>query len=186
MCRTGSSILSRARFLVLAALAGLAGGSLAGCGFAPLYGTAGDPPATASVADRLNQVQVQNIPERPGQMLRQALEDQLYVAGTPTVQRYTLNVAYSINIQGVGIQTDTSVTRNRFVAIGTWTLGPVGAPATPLATGTATTEDAENIIDQQPFTQTLETGTIDQQLADEIAGQITTQIAAWFKAHPAA
>ena len=181
MCRTGSSTLSRVRVLALAALA-----SLAGCGFAPLYGTAGDPPATASVADRLNQVQVQNIPERPGQMLRQALEDQLYIAGTPAVQRYALSVAYSINTQGIGIQADTSVTRNRFVAIATWTLGPVGAPTAPIATGTATTEDAENIIDQQPFTQTLETGTINQQLADQIATQIATQLAAWFKAHPTA
>ena len=182
MCRTGSSILSLVSRLILMALTG----GLAGCGFAPLYGTAGDPPATASVADRLDQVQVQNIPERPGQMLRQALQDQLYLAGAPTVQRYTLAVGYSINTQGIGIQSDTSVTRNRFVAIATWTLGPVGAPAAPIATGTANTEDAQNVIDQQPFAQTLETGTIDQQLADEIAGQIATQLAAWFKAHPAA
>ena len=173
--------MSRGRLLALAALAGLAG-----CGFAPLYGTAGDQPDTASVADRLNQVQVQNIPERPGQMLRQAIEDQLYVAGTPVVQRYALSVAYSINTQGIGIQSDTSVTRNRFIAIATWTLGPVGAPPAPLATGPATPEDAEHVLDQQPVTQPRETGTINQQLADEIASQITTQLAAWFKAHPTA
>lgn len=162
--------------------------ALAGCGFSPLYG-GGDAGGTATVAGRLAQVDVLNIPERPGQLLRLALQDQLYVGGQPTVQMYSLAVSYTIANQGIGVQNDTSVTRNRFVAIANWTLNPIGAPAspagTPLATGTATTEDAANVIDQQYFALTLETDTINQQLANQIAQQIATQLGAWFKSHPA-
>ncbi len=176
MSRSASSILSskhRAASLCFLLL-------LSACGFSPLYGQPG-----ADVAIQLDQVQVANIPERNGQMLRQSLETQFQAAGAPTVQRYVLQVNYSINVAGIGIQTDTSVTRNRFIATASWTLAPVGTPATPLTTGFASTENAANVIDQQYFALTLETTTIDQQLADTIAAQISTQVAAYFKTHQA-
>ena len=153
---------------------------LAGCGFSPLYSQSGD----TSVAQQLDTVAVGNIPERTGQMLRLSLESQLHAAGAPTGQLYSLNVVYSIGVAGIGVQQDTSVTRNRFNATAKWSLAPIGNPGTPLATGFASTEDAANIIDQQYFALTLETDTVDQQLANEIAAQITAQVAAYFKTHP--
>jgi len=164
-------------------LAFLALTSLAGCGFSPLYGDAG---TSSTVADKLAEVQVQNIPERTGQMLRESIEQQLYANGSPTTQLYVLTVSYSIGEQGVGIQQDTSVTRNRFIATANWTLAAVGTPGVPIATGLASTEDAQNIIDQQYFALTLETTTIDQQLADQIGQQISSQVAVYFKSHPKA
>jgi LPS-assembly lipoprotein len=113
------------------------------------------------------------------------LQDQLQLAGAPVVQRYVLTVNYGIVSQGIGIQQDTASTRNRFVADASWTLSPIGDPAAKLASGQASTEDAENVIDQQYFAVTLETDTINQQLADEIAGQIAQQVAVYFKTHPA-
>jgi LPS-assembly lipoprotein len=65
-------------------------------------------------------------------------------------------------------------------------LTPIGQPGVRLAGGTATTQDALNIIDQQYFALTTETETIDQQVADELADEITEQIAAYFKTHPSA
>ena len=160
--------------------------AFAGCGFSPLYGGGGGADGgTAPVADRLAQVDVLNIPERPGQLLRLSLQDQLYAGAQPTVERYSLAVSYTIANQGIGVQSDTSVTRNRFIAIANWTLAPIGAPTAPLAAGTATTENAANVIDQQYFALTLETDTINRQLADQIAQQIATQLGAWFKSHPA-
>jgi LPS-assembly lipoprotein len=155
--------------------------ALSGCGFAPLYGGGG----AADVARQMDEVQVADIPERPGQMLRLSLQDQLQLAGAPVVQRYVLTVNYGIVSQGIGIQQDTASTRNRFVADASWTLSPIGDPAAKLASGQASTEDAENVIDQQYFAVTLETDTINQQLADEIAGQIAQQVAVYFKTHPA-
>ncbi len=154
---------------------------LAGCGFAPLYGGA----AGGDVSARLEQVKIARIPERAGQLLQQSLEAQMQRDGAPVSQLYMLNVDYSINVQGVGIQQDTSSTRDRYIATATWRLVPIGRPDTVLVTGTATTEDADNVIDNQYFATELEGGTVNRQLADEIAGQITSQVAVWFRGHPA-
>jgi LPS-assembly lipoprotein len=69
------------------------------------------------------------------------------------------------------------------VATADWTLSPIGDPGTTLAKGHASTEDAENIIDNQYFDTELEENTVNQQLADQIAGQITGQVAVYFKTH---
>jgi LPS-assembly lipoprotein len=170
----------------------------------------------------MDTVAVQNIPDRPGQELREALETQLHIAGAPTLQAYALNVSYTITPTGIGVLQDTASTRTRFTATATWSLTPIGIPTPPsvappaplptaiartftsptlptttfappappapqdtaLARGTAVAEDALNVIDQQYFASDLETTTIDQQLAGELATQITTQIAAYFKSHP--
>ena len=154
--------------------------ALSACGFSPMYG--GQDGATASA--QLDEVNVRNIPERPGQILRQSLETKLHGNGAPTTELYSLNVTYNITSVGIGVLEDTSTTRNRFTATANWTLTPIGDPSKTLASGTATGMDAENIIDQQYFALTLEGDTINNQLADEVAAQITAQIAAWFRAHP--
>ena len=156
-------------------------GSLSACGFTPLYGDNGN-----NVQQQMNEVAVGIIPNRPGQILRQSLQDQLQLAGAPTQELYLLSVSYSINVQAIGIQQDTSASRQRFTATATWSLAPIGNPGTPLTRGLASTEDALNIIDQQYFAITLESNTINQQLADEIATQISAQVAAYFKTHPGA
>lgn len=155
--------------------------TLTACGFTPLYGDNGDAP---SVQDRMDEVSVGIIPDRPGQMLRQALQDQLQASGAPTQELYVLSVSYFVATQGIGVQEDTSTTRNRYIATASWTLAPIGNPEKPLIKGAASTEDALNIIDQQYFALTLEGDTINRQLADEIAAQISTQVAAFFKTHP--
>ncbi len=166
---------SNPRIFALAALL-----ALTGCGFAPLYGQSGD----ASVAQKLDMVAVQNIPDRTGQLLRLALETQLHAAGAPTQELYSLSVSYSLGATDIGIQQDSSVTRNRFTGSATWRLTPLGAPTVALATGHASTEDAANVADQQYFALTLETDTINQQVADQLAAAITTQLAAYFRTHP--
>ncbi len=163
----------------LALLASLAG--LSACGFTPLYGDNG---SDANVEQKMDEVSVGIIPDRTGQLLRQALQDQLQIAGAPTQQLYQLSVSYLIISQATGIQEDTSATRERFTASASWALAPIGNPLKPLAKGGASTEDALNIIDQQYFQITLETNTVNQQLANEIAAQISAQLAAYFKTHP--
>jgi len=163
--------------LIVLSLALLA---LSGCGFSPLYGGAQGQAASAS----LETVAVQNIPERTGQMLRLSLQQQLYTSGQPVTELYTLSVSYNIVQTGEGIQEDSSTSRTRFNANATWHLSPIGKPSVTLASGNATAMDAMNIIDQQYFASNLETDTVNQQLANEVAAQITTELAAWFRAHP--
>lgn len=166
--------LSRKTFAALALL------TLTGCGFTPLYG--GD--AGQSASTQLDAVAVQNIPERTGQMLRMSLETHLHADGAPSTEVYALKVSYSINTSTIGEQADSSQTRNRVNAVAIWSLTPIGMQGQMLASGSATAMDAANIIDQQYFALNMETDTVNQHLADEIAAEITTQLAAWFRAHP--
>jgi LPS-assembly lipoprotein len=167
------------RLAVLAAL-----GGLSACGFTPLYGDSGSATDAATVQQKMGEVSVGIIPDRPGQLLRQSLQDQLQVAGASTQELYILSVNYNIMTESIGVQEDTSSTRQRFIAVASWELAPIGNPKHPLTKGGASTEDALNIIDQQYFQITLETNTINQQLANEIAAQISAQVAAYFKTHP--
>ncbi|HVE21923.1 MAG TPA: hypothetical protein VNC39_08100 [Acidocella sp.] len=153
---------------------------LGGCGFTPLYGQSGD----STVAAKLDTIQVQNIPERTGQMLRLALETQLHADGAPTEQIYSLAVSYGLGAANVAEQQDSSYTRERFSGTAHWALTPVGAPGRPLAQGTVTTQDALNVINEQYFALQLETTTVQQQVANQLAAQITAQVAAYFKTHP--
>jgi len=155
--------------------------ALSGCGFAPLYGDSGSGTA---VAPQLEQVQVENIPDRPGQILRDSLQDDMQRQGAPVTQIYALSVSYNIAAEGIGIQADTSSTRVRYVASASWTLTPIGQPGATLASGQAISEDAQNTVDNQYFAQELATNTINRQLADELAAQITDEVAVYFKSHP--
>ncbi len=156
--------------------------ALAGCGFTPLYAGADG----TAVQGQLEQVKIANIPERPGQLLHEALEAQMQRQGSPTQQLYVLNVNYVITPEVIGVQADTSASRERFNATAAWSLAPIGAPSQVLVRGQAATSDALNIIDQQYFAQSLQTSTVNQQLADQIAAQIAQQVSVYFKTHPAA
>ncbi len=154
---------------------------LTACGFTPLYGD--NDGAASPVSAQLEQVRVETITDRTGQLLHDTLQDDMQRDGTPETQLYSLTVTYTIDQISIGIQSDTSSTRTRFVAAADWTLSPIGDPTTTLAKGHASTEDAENIIDNQYFDTELETNTVNRQLADEIGAEITSQVAVYFKTH---
>lgn len=157
----------------------LAGGTLAGCGFQPVY----MPTASgkAGVAQReLAAVDVPIIPDRPGQLMRQALQDRLANdGGTP--HRYDLKVVYWISGEGVGILTDTTATRIRFIGNATWELISRGAPPRSLTRGSARSLDALNVLDSQYFAADIENETIQRRIAYAVADQVVLQLAAYFR-----
>jgi LPS-assembly lipoprotein len=66
---------------------------LSSCGFRPMYGD-NSRMKTAGVQAQLNEVAIGIIPDREGQMLRNALMDRFYAgAGEPTSPRFTLTIA---------------------------------------------------------------------------------------------
>src|SRR5579872_2008564 len=98
-----------------------AGAILSGCGFQPIY----MPTASgqAGVAQReLAAVSVNLIPDRPGQLLRQALQDRLEMANGSAPRRYDLSVAFWIAGEGIAIQPDNNATRIRAIGNASWTL----------------------------------------------------------------
>jgi LPS-assembly lipoprotein len=153
---------------------------LAGCGFTPLYGGS----AGQDVSAQLGQVAVSNIPERPGQMLRMSLQTKLQAGNAPVTEIYALNVNYVIVTNDLGVLQDSATTRFQLTATADWSLSPIGNPQHPLTKGSATSMDAGNVVNGQYFAVDMETDTINQQLADTVAAEITSQLAAWFHAHP--
>jgi LPS-assembly lipoprotein len=155
---------------------------LTGCGFRPVYGTRG----SATGAQReLGTIDVALIPERGGQLLRQALQ-QRFDRGDGIAKRYTLTVSYGVAGDSIGVQQDSTTTRNRLSGTGTWYLKQLNPAQTLLASGVARALDGVNVIDQQYFAADLEGETAGRRIAEAIADQITLQIAAYFNVHPSA
>ncbi len=162
---------------------GLSAG-LSGCGFQPIY----MPTATgkAGVAQReLAAVNVSLMYERPGQLLRQALQDHLGSdSGTPLA--YDLHVAFGIGGEGIGIETNNIATRVRLIGTASWTLSARDAAHSTLTSGSARALDGLNILNEQYFAADLESEAVQQRMADLLAQQITIQLAMFFRKRAAA
>ncbi len=80
--------------------------ALPSCGFAPLYGQH----TQASLAR--NDIDIENIPNREGQYLRNYLMDRLYTAGRPAATAYTLKFSTPAKTTTrLGVQRDATATR---------------------------------------------------------------------------
>jgi len=175
-------LLQRRRLLGLGGAALI--GGLPGCSPHPLYAPDafgnGDPQA-ASVQAQLREVQVALLPDRTGQLLRQALQSRLEAGETPYYTRYSLTLSFSIAQIGLGIQNDSTITYARFIATAPWSLTDQDSPTSQiLVSNTAQAADSVNIFDNAPFGQELETNSVYARLVDAIADQIVTRLAHYF------
>ncbi len=153
--------------------------TLGGCGFQPVY----MPTASgkAGVAQRdLASVFVEIIPERPGQLLRQALQERFGDdSGTPS--RYNLHVTFGIGGEGIAIENNNLATRLRLTGNATWALLGHDDKRTTLTSGSARAIDAVNVFDSQYFAADQEVEADQKRIAENIATQIATQLAVWFR-----
>lgn len=164
-------------------LLGAAGAALGGCGFRPLYGSG---EVDAGVQARLAEVNVQLIPERSGQLLRQALQARLERGGAPVAHRYNLSVQYGLSAESIGIQQDSSGSRVRLIGVASWALLAQDAQRTTLASGSAREVDAVNVINQQFFAAELTSTAVQRRMVEAVAEQIATQLAVYFARKAAA
>ena len=153
--------------------------ALAGCGFQPVYmPTASNKPGPAQRG--LASVYVAIIPDRPGQILREALQERLGDdAGTPAA--YDLAVTFGVSGEGVAIEANDIATRLRLIGNANWRLMDHDAKRTVLTSGTARALDGVNIFDSQYFAADLEVEAEQRRIAENLATQIATQIAIWFR-----
>lgn len=158
-------------------LAMLAATGLGGCGFQPLYGSAGE---NGAVVDRLAEVNVLLIPERTGQLLRQSLMTRLERGGAGAARRYDLAVQLGLAMDPIGIQPDNSTSRVRLIGTATWVLTAKDGQRRTLASGSAREVDGYNIINQQFFAAELTGNAVQRRMADALAEQITAQLALHF------
>lgn len=85
--------------------------TLAGCGFEPLYKQSSSVP---SISARFAEIEIPNIPNREGQILRNDLIDRLYTQGRPVDSRYVLKIdPIDTAISSLGIRKDATATREQ-------------------------------------------------------------------------
>jgi LPS-assembly lipoprotein len=166
-------------------LALAAGAALSGCGFQPVYMPAASG-ADGSAQRELAAIQVALISDRPGQLLRQALQDRLEMGGSGGARRYDLTVAYWIAAEGIAVQSDNTATRIRETGNASWTLAAQDSGRTRLTSGFAKAIDALNIFDTQYFAADLENEALQKRIAEALADQITMQLAVYFRKRAAA
>ncbi len=175
----------RGRRELLAGFGSLSLISLGGCGFAPVYGPR-SATGTNAAQDGLAATAVEIIPERSGQLLRQALQERCERFGAGVERRYSLQASFSVTDEGIAIQQDTAVTRLRVTGYAQYTLRSLDASRRTLTSGTARALDGLDIINQQFFAGDLEHEQVVRRLADAVADQISLQLADYFNAHPIA
>jgi LPS-assembly lipoprotein len=84
--------------------------SLSGCGFEPMYGE--NSTSAKAVSAALPNIDIDNIPDRDGQYLKNQLIDQLYTNGRPYDAPYVLKISnMNKSIVDLGIQQDATATR---------------------------------------------------------------------------
>ena len=161
------------RLVLLGAVSGLAG-----CGFHPVYGPLSKG---GTVRPELAAIFVAVMPERPGQLLRQALQRRFEGADAGVSKRYELTGGLAIGNEGIGIQQDTSSTRVRVNASASWRLSELGSTPKLLTTGSARATDGYDVNDQQYFATDLENSAVVSRLAETVADQIALDLAIYFR-----
>ncbi|MFT8244977.1 LPS assembly lipoprotein LptE [Roseomonas sp. BN140053] len=163
--------------------------SVAGCGFQPLHapGGGGERSAAAGVASAdLAAVRVGLIPERNGQLLRRALQQQLESGGTGTAARYSLSASLQAGVEMQGFLRSGTPTRQRITFTAPWSLSTLSVPPVVVASGTERAFDAANIPDNQFFAADVSTEAAQQRLVQQLAADIVEKVAVALSAAPAA
>lgn len=178
MMRRENAGLGRRGLLGLGAAAVVA--PLAGCGFQPVYMPTASGRA-GPAAREMQAIYVDLIPDRPGQLLRQALQQRLQGSASGVLPRYDLSVVYWIGGEGIAIQPDNSVTRLRLVGNANWTLIGRDPARSRVTTGFARYLYGFDLFDQQFFASDLQTQQAQQVIADQVADQIALRLAVFFR-----
>lgn len=158
--------------------------ALAGCGFSPVYApqSSGKP---GPVLTGMAATSVAIIPERSGQILRQALQDRLERGGAGGTKLFELVVvSYGVASEQIGYQQDSNPTRIRLTARAAWSLVTLDAQRRTLTSGSAHSTDGYNTLDLQYFFNDQANDAALKRMADAVADQMTLQLATYFNSRP--
>lgn len=155
----------------------LCGLMLAGCGFRPLYGSKSDAPGLAA---ELASVEVAPIPERTGQLLRNALEQRMERAGGAYRKAYTLELEVDESTEALGLGRDATVTRANLVVTAAFQLRQNG---TVIWSGQSRSAAAYNVLTQQYATIASERDSRDRAVT-QVADDITRRLAVFLGNRP--
>jgi LPS-assembly lipoprotein len=148
---------------------------LPGCGYQPLYG------ANTPAAQQLPLVQINNIPDRLGQQLRNRLIDRFYQDGRPGSPEYTLDISLVPYVYKLAIALDDSATRAELALLANYTLR--NAQGAAVLTGSTTAVTNFNILLSQYATLVGERDAYDRGVA-QVSEDITRRISLYFNREP--
>ena len=147
---------------------------LTACGFTPLYGDHG-----AAVKEKFQQVSIANIPDRPGQILRNALIDRLYSHGAPADPRYVLTIAsIEEHDTDLAITVTSTATRSEMRLVTAMTLKD-RATDKVLMTRDLIAVASYNILGSE-FTTLVSQDNVRANARNDLAQQAETQLALYF------
>ncbi|MBM3558418.1 MAG: hypothetical protein FJX53_00660 [Alphaproteobacteria bacterium] len=148
----------------------------AGCGFRPLY----DGGRSGETAVNLSDVAIATIPERVGQVLRNALLDRVAPYGEADAPRWLLRVGVDEQRSSYGVQKDATSTRASLRLGARFSLVERSSGQTVLS-GTSMSINSFNVLRESFATAAAETDAR-QRGARELAEDITTRVAAFIAA----
>lgn len=148
--------------------------TLSGCGLQPLYGGGNSSPVAVS----LRNIEVGNIGQRTGWLMRNALVDRL--GGEHPGAGYRLEVELDDNITGYGIRGDTATTRERRTLRARYRLVEQ-AHGTVVLDATAGSDAGIDVVSSEYATVAAEQ-TATERLSQIVADQIVNRIARYITA----
>ena len=135
--RDGTRRVRRRHVLTFAALG--AAMAIAGCGFEPIHGQRSGASSTALAA-----IDIGLIADRPGQMLRNELLQQMQPRGAVRA-RYSLSVTLKENLSNLGIRKDEVATRANLTMTAGFTITELGGAKRKFS-GSARSVNSYNIL----------------------------------------
>ncbi len=148
---------------------------LAGCGFQPLLGRQ----PGSSVPDELAAIRIAPIPDRSGQILRNALLDSLTPRGAAAVaQQYTLTIRLQEPRQTIALRRDDVISRSSYAAVASFDL--IDRQGRRIASGASTfTTDYEITVSEYATRTSLDDARsrVLALIADDIRNQLAQALA---------
>ena len=161
-------------------LLGLLVFTLAGCGFHSVYGPYqrddGSP-----VAVQMNQISIDNIADRTGQILRNDLIDKIYGKGRPARPLYSLTTKIHVSEEDLGIQLDATTTRTLMNMYADYELKDAGGKV--ILHGAAHSVTSFSKLADQYGTLAAREDAL-QRTLDEVSEQMVNRLSLYFAERP--
>lgn len=149
---------------------------LAACGFSPLYGGTAGP---NNVPGAFEEISIASIPERHGQILRNALMDRIYRSGTPAAPQYRVEVNnLSLETEDLVETIRADVSREQVTASGTLRLIDLST-GEELFAQRIRAIGSYNVLDSQ-FATRISEREVTENVLNELALRIERALAVYF------
>ncbi len=149
--------------------------TLMACGFHPIYGARDDN--GTPVAEQLNQVAIENIPDRHGQILRNELIDKMYGKGRPSSPSYHLVVKIRLAEENLAVQANATSLRTMLNTFGDYSLQD--SQGKEIFKGTAHSVTSFSTLADQYGNLAAEEDAVERTLG-EVSEQIVNRLSLYF------